>query len=100
MSVRWREATPANDYALPCPGCSQTTPEVLLCIHDTAPTGPLCPECCEAEHPHQCRACHGAGGRRRDLYGKHGRLGFSDKPEDFIPCATCGGAGRVNERSA
>lgn len=100
MSSRWRESTAENDYSLTCPGCVETVPEVLLCIHDDDPTGPLCPSCCERDHPHQCRACRGAGGRRGEVIGAHGRIGYSDRPEDFITCGQCEGTGRVNERRA
>lgn len=35
---------------LACPACTGRTPDVLMCGHDTAPTGPLCPGCCERDH--------------------------------------------------
>lgn len=86
MSRHWQLARNSGVYDRPCPMCSHETPEELLCIHND----PLCPECCEEHHPHQCRDCNGA----RSFVVGHQANGYPI----VATCDNCDGTGRVNER--
>lgn len=91
----WADADPGlGPYEVRCNGCSDAIPDVLLCSHDEHATGPLCPGCCETEHPHQCRTCLGYGQVSDHIRPHHEALGR------YRPCTTCGGKGRVNEGNA
>jgi hypothetical protein len=91
MNEEWWSDDPGlGPYEVRCPECSEVIPDVLMCSHDHE--GPLCPGCCENQHPHQCRACNGTRCQitGRDAYGY----------PTTRPCPTCNGTGRVNEETS
>ncbi len=86
-----------DPYTVVCPACGEATPTVLLCEHDA---DPLCITCCEARHERQCPGCFGHGATTKPRPDGRGVVTDRHGYAVVVTCPTCGGRGRINERTA